>query len=170
VHILWINLITDTFPALALGMEPAEADLMRRPPRGAQEGIFSGGVGVGVVYQGALVTLLTLAAYFIGARRSANDGMTMAFLTMSMAEIFHAYNMRSQIASIFSLKRQNWFLVGAMVVSFLLTTGVLYLPFMAALFGFAPIALAEYAAAMGLALSVVPLVEGVKWVQRKGRK
>jgi Ca2+-transporting ATPase len=170
VHILWINLITDTFPALALGMEPAEADLMRRQPRGAQEGIFSGGVGAGVVYQGALVTLLTLVAYFIGARQSSNDGMTMAFLTMSMAEIFHAYNMRSQIASIFSLRKQNWFLVGAMVVSFLLTTGVLYLPFMAALFGFAPIALAEYAAAMGLALSVVPLVEAVKWVQRRGRK
>ncbi|MDR0928591.1 MAG: cation-translocating P-type ATPase [Oscillospiraceae bacterium] len=170
VHILWINLITDTFPALALGMEPAEADLMRRPPRGAQEGIFSGGVGAGVVYQGALVTLLTLAAYFIGARQSANDGMTMAFLTMSMAEIFHAYNMRSQIASIFSLKKQNWFLVGAMVVSFLLTTGVLYIPFMAALFGFAPIVLSEYAAAMGLALAVVPLVEAVKWVQRRRRK
>ena len=110
VHILWINLITDCFPALALGMEKGENNLMRRKPRSSKEGIFSGGLGTGVVYQGALITLITLGAYFIGHYMetglweitTSGHGMTMAFLTMSMAEIFHSFNMRSQRGSIFT--------------------------------------------------------------------
>lgn len=176
VHILWINLITDTFPALALGTEPAEDDLMRRKPRDAKEGIFAGGIGAGVVYQGALVTLVTLAAYFIGHFMESGvweiadsaDGMTMAFLTLSMAEIFHSYNMRSQVGSVFTLKRMNWALFGAMAASFALTTGVIYVPFLAQAFQFETISLAEYAVAMGLALTVIPVVEIVKAAQRKG--
>lgn len=125
VHLLWINLITDTLPALALGTERAEADIMKRKPRDAKEGIFANGLGVNVIYQGALVALLTMAAYFIGHYMEAGvweiansaDGMTMAFLTMSMAEIFHAFNMRSQRESIFKLRGQNKLLWGAMGLS-----------------------------------------------------
>ncbi|MGN0745206.1 MAG: cation-translocating P-type ATPase, partial [Aristaeellaceae bacterium] len=103
-HILWINLITDSLPALALGMEPGEDDAMRKQPRDAKAGIFSGGVGGDIAYQGLLVAALTLAAYFIGhwleggvwAIANSPDGMTMAFLTMSMAEIFQSFNMRSR--------------------------------------------------------------------------
>ncbi len=92
VHLLWINLVTDCFPALALGMEKAEPDVMRRKPRDSKSGIFSGGLGVDVAYQGILVSLLTLAAFFIGhfmqsgnfAITDSADGTTMAFLTMSM--------------------------------------------------------------------------------------
>ncbi len=174
VHLLWINLITDSLPALALGTEAAESNLMLRRPRETKAGIFAGGVGFDVGYQGLLVTVLTLAAYFIGERMqngawliaNSTDGMTMAFLTMSMAEIFHSFNMRSQRHSVLVMKTQNWFLWGAAAVSLLLTTVVLYVPFLREAFGFEHISLVEYAVAMGLALLVVPIVELVKLIQR----
>ncbi|MBQ5662683.1 MAG: cation-translocating P-type ATPase, partial [Clostridia bacterium] len=118
MHLLWINLITDTFPALALGMEDGEADLMKRKPRPNDEGIFAGGVGVNVVLQGMFIGLLTLTAYWIGHFIEAGvwewtfdgmneHGMTMAFLTLSMTEMFHAFNARSINHSLFTLKKQN---------------------------------------------------------------
>ena len=178
VHLLWINLMTDTFPALALGMEKGEKDLMHRPPRNSREGIFAGGMGLDVAYQGVLVTIITMAAYFIGhfmesgAWEIANsaDGMTMAFLAMSMAEIFHSFNMRSQRKTVFSMKSHNGYLWGAMLLSLLLTTAVIYVPFLANAFEFEHISLAEYGAAMALAISIIPMVELVKFFQRKSLK
>lgn len=175
VHLLWINLLTDTFPALALGTEPAEPGVMQRPPRSTKEGIFSGGVGGDVAYQGAVVTLLTLAAYFIGHFMESGvweitnspDGTTMAFLTMSMAEIFHSFNMRSHRGSVFALPRQNKGLWIAALASLLLTTAVIYVPFLANAFAFAHIRFVEYAVALGLAVLVIPIVELVKWFQRR---
>lgn len=178
VHLLWINLITDTLPALALGTERAEADIMQRKPRDAKEGVFANGLGVNVIYQGALVALLTMAAYFIGHYMEAGvweiansaDGMTMAFLTMSMAEIFHAFNMRSQRESIFRIKGQNKLLWGAMGLSLLLTTAVIYIPGLSDAFQFTHISAPEYFTALGLAVLVIPVVETVKLFQRRGAR
>ncbi|WP_457945567.1 cation-translocating P-type ATPase [Caproiciproducens sp. LBM24188] len=175
VHLLWINLITDCFPALALGMELGEQNLMSRKPRKSKDGIFSGGVGIDVAYQGILTTLLVLAAYFIGhfiengvwEITNSPDGMTMAFLTMSMAEIFHSFNMRSQRGSILTIKKQNFFLLGAMLVSLLLTTAVIYIPVLSTAFGFEEISLLEYVVALGLAFAIIPIVELIKLIQRK---
>jgi Ca2+-transporting ATPase len=96
--------------------------------------------------------------------------MTMAFLTMSMCEIFHSFNLRSQRKSVFSLKTQNKILWAAMIGSLVLTTLLLEVPFLASAFGFMPIGLKEYAIAMGLALLVIPVVEIVKFFQRKAAK
>ena len=181
VHLLFINLVTDCFPALALGMEEAEPDTMNRPPRDSKDGIFSGGLGFDVVYQGILVTLITIAAYLIGAffefgagwfetLRAAGEsghGMTMAFLSMSMCEIFHSFNLRSQRKSVFSLKTHNKVLWAAMLGSLLLTTLVIEVPFIANAFGFTPIGLQEYGISIGLAFLVIPVVEIVKLIQRK---
>jgi len=175
VHLLWINLVTDCFPALALGLEGEEPNIMRRKPRPSSDGVFAGGVGVDVAYQGLVVTILTLAAYFLGhimeggswASLQSNDGITMAFLTMSMAEIFHSFNMRSQRGSLFSLKKQNWALLLAGLASLVLTTAVLYIPFLQKSFGFEHISLSEYAVALALAFCVIPIVEVVKFFQRK---
>lgn len=178
VHLLWINLITDCFPALALGMERAEPDIMRRRPREAKSGVFSGGLGFDVAYQGLLVSVLTLLSYFIGHFMESGvweiansaDGMTMAFLTLSMAEIFHSLNLRSQRGSIFHLKGQNKALNLAALASLILTTLVIEVPFLAQAFGFATIELEEYAVALGLAVMMIPLVELIKWMQRKRAK
>jgi len=184
VHLLFINLVTDCFPALALGMEDAEPDTMNRPPRNSKDGIFSGGLGFDVVYQGFLVTLITIVAYLIGSAmefgadwwnllRTAGEsghGMTMAFLTMSMCEIFHSFNMRSQRKSVFSLKSHNKILWLAMIGSLLLTTAVIEIPFIANAFGFTTINWTEYGIAMGLAILVIPIVEIVKAIQRACKK
>ena len=178
VHLLWINLLTDCFPALALGMERAEPDVMSRPPRSARESIFAHGVGFDCVYQGVMCAILTLAAFFIGhymeygvwTLTNSPDGTTMAFLTLSMAEIFHSFNMRAHRASIFTICTPNWTLVGAAAASLALTTLCIYVPFLADAFDFTAISAAEYAVAMGLAVSVIPIVELVKCVQRAVEK
>ena len=149
---------------------------MRRPPRPRSEGIFAGGLGFVVAWQGLLVTALTLAAYFAGVFSEtglwqvtqSGAGVSMAFLTMSMAEIFHSFNMRSQRGSVFALKGQNMYLWGAMLGSLLLSTGVLFWPPAAAAFGFEAITLAQYGTAMGLALAIIPLVELCKAILRLG--
>ncbi len=167
VHLLWINLVTDTFPAIALGMEKAEPNVMKRAPRSSKSGIFSDGLGANVAYQGALVTVLVLTSYFIGnSFGGASHGMTMAFLTLSLSEIFHSINMRSVRESIFKLKSSNKVLVFAAISSFLATTLVCEIPFLAKAFGFVPIGIKEYLIAMGLGLVVIPIVEIVKLFQR----
>ena len=178
VHLLWINLVTDCFPALALGMEKAEPGIMRRKPRPAKAGIFAGGMGFDIAYQGLMISALTLLSYFVGHFMESGlweitesaDGMTMAFLTMSMAEIFHSFNMRSQRESLISLKTTNALLNGAAIASLVLTTAVCEIPFLANAFGFTSVELPEYLVAIALAFLTIPLVELVKWVQRKKNK
>ena len=176
VHLLFINLITDCFPALALGMEQGEADIMKRKPRNSKDGIFAGGLGFDIAYQGLLISVITLASYIIGhcmevgyfemPHGVSDDGMTMAFLTMSMCEIFHSFNMRSQRKSVFTLHTHNKVLWGAMLGSLVLTTIVLEVPFVADMFGFTPVDLNEYLVALVLAFLVIPIVEIVKAIQR----
>ena len=175
VHLLWINLITDCFPALALGMERPEADIMQRKPRKTDDGIFAGGLGIDMLYQGVILAGLTLTAYFIGHYIEAGvweittspDGTTMAFLTLSMAEIFHSFNMRSQRDSLLHMKYMNPALIWSSIASFAATTLVIYVPFLADAFEFEHISLMEYAIALGLAFLVIPIVEIIKFFQRK---
>lgn len=178
VHLLWINLVTDTFPALGLGVERAEADIMKRKPRDAKAGVFSGGMGIDILYQGALAAILTLASYFIGHYMESGlfeiadspDGTTMAFITLSMAEVFHSFNMRSQRESIFSVRGMNKVLNLAAIGSFIATTLVCEVPVLAKVFQFESIELTEYIMAMVLGFMVIPIVELVKLVQRKKSK
>ncbi|MBQ8587767.1 MAG: cation transporting ATPase C-terminal domain-containing protein, partial [Clostridia bacterium] len=166
------------FPALALGTEKAEPDIMKRKPRDAKAGIFAGGMGIDVLYQGILVSVLVMISYFIGHFMETGNftitdsahGTTMAFLTMSMAEIFHSFNMRSQRQSIFKLGTQNKMLVFAGVGSLIATTVVCEVPFFASAFGFTGVELDEYFVAILLGALVVPIVEVVKLIQRKTAK
>lgn len=174
VHLLWINLITDCFPALALGMEKPEKDIMKRAPRDPKDGIFAGGVGINVALQGIAVAVITLAAYFFGHYIEAGvweitnsaDGMTMAFLTLSMTEIFHSFNMRSLHKSILHTRKQNGWLWLSMAASLICTTAVIYVPVLADAFGFEHISLMEYGVSIGLAVCIIPIVEISKVIQR----
>ena len=183
-HLLFINLVTDSIPALALGTERPEADIMRRKPRKKDDGIFAGGLGIDCFYQGVVVSILTIAAFYIGefletghlAFRNiaeCEDGMTMAFFTMAMCEIFHSFNMRSQRASAVGMTfkgSHNKLLYLAMVASFLLTTAVVEIDFLSDLFGFAHLDALEYGISLGLSFLIIPIVEIVKFFQRKFAK
>lgn len=179
-HLLWINLITDSLPALAMATEKAEPGIMNRKPRSSRSGIFSEGLGLDCIVQGVIISVLTLVSYFIGhyveygtfdisqvlANPAAGiDGMTMAFLTFSMVEMFHSFNMRSRRESIFKLKSQNIWLWGSFVVSLILTYIAIETPLSQA-FGFAEIGVKEYAIAMGLAFAIIPLMEIYKAIMR----
>ena len=174
VQLLWINLITDCFPALALGMEKPENDIMNRKPRDSKEGIFAGGLGFAVFYQGFLVTVITVASYFIGHYFETGNfeitnsvhGTTMAFLTLAMCEVFHAFNMRSLHGSIFKIKGQNLWLWGAGALSLVLTSVVVLIDPIARLFDMVAIGWEEYLVAMALGLLIIPIVEIIKIFSR----
>ena len=151
---------------------------MERKPRDAKAGIFADGMGIDIGYQGLMVSALVLLSYFVGhfmetgtwSITDSAEGMTMAFLTMSMAEIFHSFNMRSQRGSIFRLPTQNKILLGAAVLTLIATTVVCEVPFLAAAFGFTSVSLVEYIIAIALGALVIPIVETVKFFQRKSGK
>ena len=180
VQLLWINLITDCFPALALGMEEAEGDIMKRKPRKASDGVFAGGMGVDILFQGVVITILVLASFFVGvyldmgyiniadmiAGTADEEGVTMAFITLSMVEIFHCFNMRSRRQSLFSMKKQNKWLWGAAILALVLTVIVVEVPFLAEMFGFMELPMEALAAALGLAFLIIPIMEVYKAVMR----
>ena len=181
-HLLWINLITDSLPALAMCMEAAEPDIMRRKPRNSQDGIFANGMGVDTLFQGVVISVLTLGSYFIGINHAGAtlkdvfvneqaglEGMTMAFLTLSMVEMFHSINMRSRRMSIFRLPTQNKWAWGAFALSLVLTFVVIETP-LSSLFNFAHLDTTHYLIAMGLAISIIPIVEIYKIVMNNFEK
>ncbi len=179
-HLLFINLVTDCFPALALGLEQPEENIMRRKPRSKNDGVFAGGLGFDCAYQGIIVSVLTIIAFYIGEYletghlvlrniADSGEGMTMAFFTMAMCEIFHSFNMRSQRGSAVAMLlkgHHNIALYGAMIGSFLLTTAVVEIDFLANMFEFTKLSFAEYAISLGLAFMIIPIVEVIKAVQR----
>ena len=181
-HLLWINLITDSLPALAMCMEAAEPDIMRHKPRNSQDGIFANGMGVDTLFQGVVISALTLGSYFIGINHAGAtlkdifvneqaglEGMTMAFLTLSMVEMFHSINMRSRRMSIFRLPTQNKWAWGAFALSLVLTFVVIETP-LSSLFNFAHLDTTHYLIAMGLAISIIPIVEIYKIVMNNFEK
>ena len=176
VHLLFVNLITDTFPALALGMEQAEKNSMSRPPRKSTDGIFAGGVGGDIAYQGIVIAALTVISYIIGYRMSggsglpqgmSGDGMTMAFLTLNMCEILHSFNMRSLRGSIFRIEGQNKVLWLSLLFSALIMVTVVEVRPVAEAFRFTPVSAREYLTALVIAVLVIPVVELVKAAERR---
>ena len=184
VQLLWINLITDSLPALALGMEEAEGDVMKRKPRKASDGVFAGGMGIDIAFQGVIITILVLASFFAGMYFHNGaielsmltdgiadpEGVTMAFITLSMVEIFHSFNMRSRRASIFSMKTQNKWLWGAAALAVVLTVVPVEVDFLAEVFGFMTLDPVALLAALGLAFLIIPIMEIYKAIMRKVEK
>ncbi len=170
IHILWINLITDSLPALGLGTEKAEGDVMTIAPRDSKEGIFAGGLGIDVIWQGACISALTLISFFVGNAFKDGFGTTMAFVTMSMAEITHSFNLRSREKSVFKLGEHNMILWLTMAASFVLTSLVIFVPFLREVFSFESITVGEYILALVIGALILPISEGVKYIKAKRSK
>lgn len=169
IHILWINLVTDTFPALALGVEQAGRDIMSRKPVKPGTSIFSGGLGTSIIYQGILESFITLIVYYTGITRYSSDtAITMAFATLGLIQLVHAFNVRSGLKSAFSVRfASNKYLLSAFVLSALLQVSVIAIPYMNGIFRVAPLTPAQWLIVTAASLSIVPLVELAKVIQQK---
>jgi Ca2+-transporting ATPase len=163
IHILWINLVTDSFPALALGMEPAERDIMDKKPRDPNARIFGRGMVRRIVYQGFLTGVLTLTAFTIGLRDGLDIGRTMAFAALTFGELVHVLNVRSNKYSIFKIGfLTNRYVVGAMAISGLLQILVMTVPFLSDVFNVVSLNFKHWMWVAILALARLVVVEIVK--------
>ena len=185
VQLLWVNLVTDCFPALALGMEEAEGNIMQRKPRKASDGVFAGNMGLDCVVQGLIITALVLASFFAGvyfdmgcidianmmAGTADEEGVMMAFITLNMVEIFHCFNMRSRRQSVFTMKKQNVWLWGAAALALVLTLIVVeFEPLAMMFFGVPSLELKGSLTALGIAFLIIPLNELYKAIMRSVEK
>lgn len=167
IQLLWINLVTDSMPALALGVEPPERDIMKRGPRGKEESIFSGGVGSAVLWQGLMIGLLSLAAYYIGSRTaiagaSPELGGTMAFAVMAMSQLIHALSIRSSRSLFKTGFSGNPWMAGAFVASLSLALLVLLAPPARGIFGVTTMGARAWLIAAGLSAAPLAVSEAVK--------
>lgn len=173
VQLLWLNLVTDSLPALALGVEPVERDVMTRPPRGAKDGLFDGAFVFRLGWQGLMVGALTLMAYFLGlavmpgAAGAAATANTMAFAALTLCQLFHAYNVRSENKSLFSIGvLSNPAMNRAFAVGFAMQMAVLTLPPLQRVFSVVALGPVQWLAVLGLAVAPVLVCELSKWLNR----
>ena len=176
VHLLWINLVTDTFPAIALGVEPAEKDVMQHKPRGRKSNFFSGGVMGSVVYQGILQGLITLLVYSLAIKFPVHgtyseihaDALTMSFATLGLIQLFHAFNVKSIHQSIFKvgLFRNKQFNL-AILVSLILLASTIVVPGFNQLFHVSHLDAFQWGIVVGCSFMIIPIVEIVKLIQRR---
>ena len=163
IHILWVNLVTDSLPALALGVDPAEKNIMDRKPREPEKSIFDRGMVGRIIYQGVMVGALTLTAFAAGSQRSLEAGRTMAFTVLALSQLVHSFNVRSNRQSVFKVGlASNGYLLGAVAISTLLVFAVLEVPLLAAVFKLTALKAGEWTVAAVLVLAPVVVVEAVK--------
>lgn len=167
MQLLWINLVTDSLPALALGVEPVEYDVMDRKPRSKKESLFSNGVGTECVLQGGMIGILTLIAYYLGSRVFALAGgvlniplgETMAFATLALSQLVHAMNMRSSHSLFRVGLLSNKYMIGAFLASLALMLVVLLIPFMQTVFGVVAMTSTQWLTVAGLSLATFVIME-----------
>ena len=167
VHLLFINLLTDSLPALAIGMEPPEDDLLAVQPRDPKEGILTRGFCLQILVQGFLIGLFTIFAYHVGFIINHATAMTMAFSTLSLARLFHGFNCRSK-HSIFELGfRRNWYSLGAFCIGVLLLGTVLVIPALHGIFEVAPMFPALYGLMFSMAVIPTILIQIYKRIKER---
>lgn len=166
VHLLWVNLITDTLPAFALGLEPVDKDIMKEKPRPKNESFFANNLGFTIAWQGTMIGALTLTSYIIGNNASHEIGMTMAFLTLSLAQLFHAFNIKSDHSIFHKTIFNNKYLWGALFVGVILQVIVMYVPGINNLFSLVPLNLEFSMISVGLAFCPIIIVEVVKQIKK----
>ena len=170
VHLLFINLLTDSLPALAIGMEPSDPELLKQKPRNPEEGILTGKFVSHLFGYGALIAAATMAAFCIGLNRSDAMGATMAFATLTLARLFHGFTCRSE-RSLVDLKfSTNLWSIGAFAAGTLLLAAVLFLPGLQTLFEVTPLRGIEYATILGLEITPTKFIQGYKFITSKKRK
>lgn len=167
IHLLWVNLITDSLPAFALGMEPTEKNVMKRKPRDKNEGFFSGGLGFTIAWQGLMIGVLTLIAYAIGNSQDHTVGMTMAFITLCGCQLVHSFNVKSSESILNRSLFNNPYLWGALAAGLLLQVVILAVPELSFIFKLQPLNAVQWGICLALCLSTTVICEIVKFVHKK---
>jgi P-type Ca2+ transporter type 2C len=171
IHILWINLVTDGLPALALASEKAEKDIMKRPPRATNESLFSDGTGYHIIWVGVFMAGVTLSTQAWALHQQLAHWQTMVFTVLSMAQLGHVMGIRSDRRFLFQQGLfSNLPLLGAVALTFTLQMSVIYVPFLNEIFKTDPLSLFELAICLGAALLVFHAVEAEKWVRGRWRE
>lgn len=166
IHLLWVNLITDSLPAFALGMEPTEPDVMERKPRKKDENFFSEGLGFTIAWQGVMIGVLTLIAYAIGNQMDHLTGMTMAFITLCGCQLVHAFNVKSHHSILNKRLFNNIYLWGALVIGILLQVILILIPQLSSIFKLQCLNVTQWLICIGLCLLTVVICEIVKLCHR----
>jgi len=164
IHILWINLVTDALPAISLGVEKPEKDVMKRKPRKSQGNFFAGGLGISIIYQGLIEGLITLGTYYVSSRLYSHEvAVTMAFATLGLIQLAHSFNVRSDKKSIFEIGLfSNKYQVGAVIISAFLQLIVIIVPQLSKIFRVVQLNPVQWLIVAGASLLIIPVVETVK--------
>jgi Ca2+-transporting ATPase len=170
IHILWVNLVTDGLPALALANEPAEANNMNRPPRSTSESIFAHGVGVHILWVGLLIGLLCIGIQYYAIGHDKDHWQTMVFTTLSFTQLFHAFAIRSESTLIFKHGVfGNLPLLFSILFTIAAQLALVYIPFMQEVFNTKPLTLVEVGICFIAPVIVFCAVEAEKIIRYKGR-
>ena len=173
LQILWLNLVTDVFPAMALALEPSAPGVMKQPPRDPRQPLVTPHFVGLIVWQGLLLAGVTLTAFFVGLRWYGTEGeglrraVTMGFMTLALAQIFHAFNARSQRRSAFTRPFTNAWLLGAVLACLILQLAAVYWPLLQTVLRTVPLTAVELAVVAACSLAPVAVVEVVKLLQRR---
>lgn len=179
IHLLWVNLVTDSLPAVALGMEPVDKDIMKEKPRKKNENIFANGFGITIFLQGIMIGGLAVAAFIIGKMQSGvsftenatpDIGVTMAFAVLSISQLFHSFNIKSKYSILTKGIFSNIYLVYAFIAGLALQLGVMLIPTLRTIFKLAELSIEQWFIVFGLAFMPIVIVEIAKLIQSKMKK
>lgn len=160
IQLLWINLVTDSIPAIALGLEPEDKNIMNRKPKDAKKGIFSDGLWGKIIVEGTMIGVLTLFIFSLGNKLYGLEvARTMAFISLGMIEMVHSFNIRSE-ESIFKVGLfHNKYLVGAFAIGLIMQIGIVFVPWLAKVFDLVPLNLVQWLYVAGVSISPIIIVE-----------
>ena len=171
IQLLWINLVTDSLPAIAIGLEPPEKDIMERKPVDSKKGIFADGLWSKIILEGIMLGMLTLIAFSIGNKYYGVEvGRTMAFISMGLLELVHSFNIKSE-KSIFKIGiLENKFLIGSFVLGLFVQTIVVVIPALANIFDVVSLNSTQWLITLAISLLPIPIIELQKKINRMNTK
>ena len=171
IQLLWINLVTDSLPAIAIGLEPPEKDIMERKPTDSKKGIFADGLWSKIILEGIMIGMLTLITFSIGNKYYGVEvGRTMAFISMGLLELVHSFNIKSE-KSIFKVGiLENKFLIGSFVLGFFVQTIVVCIPTLANIFNVTNLTEIQWLITLGISILPIPIIELQKKINQRNIK